>query len=295
VAERIHATTPDGWRLGGELHLPPGRTRGVVLLLHAMMVDRRTMDRGGDGVVATLLDAGFAVLNADFRGRGLSGPTPKQGASWGYDDLVLHDVPTWVTAARDAVPGLPMALVGHSLGGHVSLATAGAGLLNVDAWVGFAANIWLPQLEPDPALALRKALSLLLFAAASVPKGRFPSRRARRGPADEAGPYVRDLCGFWVADRWRGHTGQDWLAGLQSIQIPCLSLLGAGDHLMGAPVAARHWAEHVPGMTVEEWGFRTGLTFDPGHMELVTDPRSRPAWARVGNWLHDVLPRPPRG
>ena len=75
-----------------------GRARGVAVVLHAMMVDRRSMDRPtGAGLASTLASEGWEVWNADFRGHGGS-----VAAQWSYDDLVLRDVPALVAAARAA-------------------------------------------------------------------------------------------------------------------------------------------------------------------------------------------------
>jgi hypothetical protein len=42
-SEPFEITCADGWRLRGELRLPPS-PRAVAVVGHAMMVDRRTLD-----------------------------------------------------------------------------------------------------------------------------------------------------------------------------------------------------------------------------------------------------------
>ena len=64
----------DGWSLDVS-RIAAKRPIGAALLLPAMMVDRRTMDRPpGRGLGSTLAAAGWDVYLGDFRGHGRSGP-----------------------------------------------------------------------------------------------------------------------------------------------------------------------------------------------------------------------------
>src|SRR5690349_3080658 len=86
----------DGWVLHGEVVVgaPPV---AVAVVSHAMMVDRRTLDRPrGRGLVSSLAAGGIACVVADLRGHGNSGPRAGEGGDWSYDDLVELDVPTLV-------------------------------------------------------------------------------------------------------------------------------------------------------------------------------------------------------
>ena len=58
---------------------------------------------------------------------------------------------------------------------------------------------------------------------------------------------------------------------------------------MAHPEGARRWAEQVPGAVFWCVGAGdSGLAFDPGHMGLVTDLRSRPLWERVAAWMRGI-------
>jgi predicted alpha/beta hydrolase len=272
------ALTDDGVALGADVIPARGDRRGVAVLLHAMMVDRRSF-RGEKGLPGVLAGAGFEVWCADLRGRGLSPSGP-----WTYDDLVRRDIPALLSAARARADGGSVVVVGHSLGAHTTVAAAASGL-RPDKLVAIAGNVWMPSLEPSRRRRAAKAASMAAFLLSARAAGRFPSRRVRMGPVDEALPYVEDLVRFWREDRWASRDGEDWFAAMPSVDLPVLSVLGAGDRLMAHPVGATNWARRLPGAEVRVVGRRTGLPFDPGHMALVTDMRSAPVWESIASWL----------
>lgn len=284
----LTVSTADGRRLAVARHASAGPPRARVLLLHAMMADARSLDRpAGRGLASTLAARGLEAWRADLRGHGGSGPGAREGASWTYEELVRFDVPALVAAAR--ADGLPLVVLGHSLGGHAALAAAVEGA-RPDAFVLLATNVWLPSLEPSRRRRWRKALVFRAFEAAAIPRGRFPARRLRFGPCDEPLAYVRDLCRFWWEDRWGPRAGGDWLAGLRALSIPTLAVAGAGDRLEAHPEPARLFADHLPPGTVDFWlarRGRLGLEVDPDHMGLGVSEACRPLWERVADWVHD--------
>ncbi len=305
--------TADHWTLDVEQIDPPraATVHGAALLGHAMMVDRRTLDRPrGAGLASTIAEAGFRVFTANLRGRGRDAPRADEGARWDYDDLVRYDLPALVAAVRERAPGLPLVVVGHSLTGHVSVASAGCGLYRdpPEAHVLLAANIWERAHEPSPLRQAQKRLSLAAVRAATCVYGYMPARRLGVGSVDEAGAYGRQLAWFWP-DRWRARDGaHDYAAGAARVQGSVLAVLGAGDRLLGHPVAASRWLSRLieteteteadvetttrAGDRRELWICRAGthgLEHDPDHMGLVTDPRARPLWRDVASWMREVV------
>lgn len=290
-ADLEHELAPDGWRLGVRWCAPVGPARGVVILLHAMMVDARSFERAeGPSLVRTLLDHGWQVGLADFRGHGQSGPTPAQGGVWTYDDLVYKDVPTFIAAARRRTDG-PVVVMGHSLGGHVTLASMACGASQPDALVCLAANVWLDALEPDGAVAWAKWATLGGFSLVNTLAGGFPARRFGVGPADEAQPYVADLVRYGRQGRWGSRDGRhDWGAMCAAVATPVLSVLASGDRLLARPAGAARWAWQVPGAQVWLVGSGAyGVRENLGHMALVTDPRAAPAWEHIATWADGCL------
>ncbi len=292
--ERFWVETADGWRLD-LLHLPAaGSARGAILAGHAMMVDRRSLDRPeGGGMLSFLASQGWEVYAPDLRGRGSSGPTTAEGGRWSYDDLVRYDLPACLAAVRARSKGLPVVVMGHYLSGHVSVAAAGVGCYaqQPEAHVLISANMWAPGLEDSSGMRLLKwgACLVLGFFARFI--GNFPARRLRVGPVDESGTYISDLVRFWREDRWGAADGSvDYLASMTDVEGPVLALIGRGDRLLAHPAGAKRWSELIGASGAE---FRVlgrgdlGLSFDPDHMTLVTDPRSRPIWQEIHRWLCD--------
>lgn len=285
----------DGWVLDVRRLPAEGPRRGVAVLGHAMMVDRRSLDRpAGEGFASLLAQRGWEVLLADVRGHGASGPTPAEGGAWSYDDLVRLDLPALVDAARAACPGDFVWLVGHSLCGHVSAAAAGSGAYArpPDGHVLLAANVWMPRLDRSRRRRALRSLNVAAFDLARRLVGHVPARRLGVGPADEAGPYAADLVRMWRRDRWGSADGRfDYLEGLSRIRGPVLNVVGRGDRLLAHAVGARAWTDRIPG--AEFWlagRGAHGLAFDPDHMGLVTDPRARPLWAEVADWMQAHTP-----
>ena len=290
--DELEVRTADGWILS-VLHLHAvGEPQGVAVLGHAMMVDRRSMDRpAGAGLASTLAARGWHVLLADVRGHGASGPTPEAGGAWTYDDVVFQDLPALIGEARALHPGLPAALVGHSLVGHMSMAAAGSGAYGAaagpDLHVLIATNTWIWGL--DPRRDLLRARDTLLFLGITRLFGRFPSRLVRMGPASEARGYVGDLGRFLFSGVWGSADGRhDYLRNLGRVTGPILALSGAADGLMAHPAAVARWSAHLTSADVALRVLRSGdlgLSEDPGHMEIVTDPGSRGVWEEIARWM----------
>jgi alpha-beta hydrolase superfamily lysophospholipase len=87
--------------------------RGVAVIVHGL-----GEHLGRYAHVAARLNAqGWHVFGCDHRGHGRS---PGARGALNADDDFLHDTAAVVDAARAACPGLPLLLVGHSLGGAIA-------------------------------------------------------------------------------------------------------------------------------------------------------------------------------
>jgi predicted alpha/beta hydrolase len=258
----------------------------VALAGHAMMVDRRTLDRPpGDGLISHLRRRGLAVLWFDLRGHGRSGPRAHQGADWSFDDLVERDTPALLRFARSRFPALPVVAVGHSLFGPVMLAhLARHPETSVSALAMLACNPYQPGWRRRPSWYWRRRL-LLEGMALVARRGAFPSRRLGVGTSDESRGLLADFVRWARVNDWRARDGFSYRQHVSRVRTRVLALAGEGDRLFASPEDVRELVAPIPGATVEVVGRQSGLGFDPGHMAMVLDARMAPVWARIADFL----------
>ena len=286
--------TEDGWRLAADWLRPGGAAVGVAVCGHAMMCNRRTLDRPeGAGLGSALASAGFETYLVDFRGHGESRTPPRTGAHVRYDDFVLGDIPAALRFAARAHPGLPVALVGHSLGGHAGLASlAVVPDLPARALVSLGGTVWLRSAEPRRAAWLKKRATIEVWGALTRLVGHFPTRQLRFGTDDESAEYVAQFVENVRHDTWRSADGRhDYLQAMRRLTLPILSVTGAADQSFCRPEWARGWLANAKRADVIERvvGERPGDPTGIDHMGLVTNPRMAAVWAEVGEWLAQCL------
>ncbi len=280
--------TEDGWILRGEQRAGHD-ARAVVVLGHAMMVDRRTLDRPrGRGLASALVDAGLEVVVMDARGHGESGPGAHEGGRWDYDDVVRFDVPAMVEAGRAAAAGRPVALLGHSLIGHAAMIAAGLRPDRApDAIVAFAPNLWAGSLEPSPAMRLTKGALLEAWAALSRARGLFDPAPFGMGRTAEAQPYVAQFAQMWRRDRLESPDGEDYEAALGRATLPVLAVASDNDRLLARPASVARFAALATRADVELRVLRGPDA--PTHAGFVTDERSRGLWRETARWIERRL------
>ncbi len=292
--EEIEVRTPDGWSLRTDVHEAVGASAlvGVAVLAHAFMARRTEFYRFERGGLAGLLAGlGWRVIVFDFRTHGDSGPGAHEAGTYGYDDLVTLDMPAMCAFARSrAGPRLPVVVVGHSLGGHVALAAQATGAIDVDAVVGVAASPWLRDLEPSRGRWMVKRAVLAAALGVSRRVGRFPSRALGRGSDDEPRACIEDFGRFARTGAWTSVDGRtDYLASLERIRVPVLSLVSEGDQLECAPPCGERLLTRAGGPTrLVRVEHRDDGSPPPGHMGLVTSGQVRNAWRDVESWMRAV-------
>lgn len=216
-----------------------GPTRAVILALHGF----------GDAGELTYSDAatywasrGITVYAPDQRGFGANTSRKR----WPGADVLADDATAMAAALRARYPGLPVLVVGHSMGGGVALAAAGEGM-DADALV-----------LAGPAIAGGDALNPALratgwVAAAVLPERRWtgdgiveiqPSdnleavRRVTSDPRHFGNPSSRELYGLVrVMDRAA--------AAAPLTEMPTLVLMGAQDAVL-QPERVRRVYDTIP-------------------------------------------------
>lgn len=203
-------------------HRPAGPPRGVVLLAHAMFAHSAYLRALAEALAA----AGFVAVRLDLRGHGQSGPLPPEGR-WDFDDLVQLDHPAAVAALRDAFPGRPLWLVGHSLGGKSGLAAEVRRGPLYDGILILASGLWLhPGVTGVRRLFRRGVMELSALVARAF--GRLPMASIGWGSDESIGFWLQYVS--WVRrQRWDDAAGRPYLDGVESLRLPVIALRGTRD------------------------------------------------------------------
>ena len=225
--ERVEGslTGPTGTTLFHQGWLPEGDPVAVVMLCHGL---GEHSGRYGN-VVEALVPAGYAVHGLDHQGHGRSGGPRAHVRRYG-DFLADLDVFRSHVAARH--PGVPLFLLGHSMGGNIAL---GYALEHQDGLRGLVLS--------GPALTVPDDVPRLLLRLSGV-LGRLTPRlrataldasRISRDPAVVAA-YRSDPLVF--GGKFTAGLGSALLSAMQSfpdrvagLRLPLLILHGTGDEL----------------------------------------------------------------
>jgi alpha-beta hydrolase superfamily lysophospholipase len=163
---------------------------GVVVLIHGMGEHIRRYDHVADA----LTSQGFAVYGHDHRGHGASLAATGEPGDLGHDGwrALVDDLNLMVAQARSDHPGLPIAMVAHSMGSFAAQQFLLDHGTSVDA-VALTGTAALDLLEPI--LDLSGELELSAFNAAFQPARTDFDWLSRDESVVDA--YIADpLCGF---------------------------------------------------------------------------------------------------
>jgi predicted alpha/beta hydrolase len=246
----VPVTAPDGARSEARLFVPDGAPRAVAVCLPAMGVEAGYYDPLG----SALAELGLAALVAELRGNGTSSLRARRGVDFGYRELVELDVASAVSAARERFPGAPIYLLGHSLGGQVSVLFAAMCPGRVDGVAIVAAGTPYFRAYAGGHRATILAASIV-FPALGAILGYLPGRAVGFG-----GREARRLIAEWGRSIRTGRfafAGEppDLRAAMAAVTLPVLAVSleedvlaprGATDHLAGmlprAALTRRHTA-----------------------------------------------------
>jgi alpha-beta hydrolase superfamily lysophospholipase len=285
AADAASATTRrHGRRLtadGLELHWQswtPANPVGTVVIIHGLAEHGGRYGETAEAFAAS----GWAVYAGDLRGHGRSPDVPGAGRVHvrRFTDY-FEDVASFVDQARADWPVIPLFLLGHSMGGLITLSyvlRSPAGLAG--AVISSPALGVHPDFRP-PAL-LRLLVSVLDRLA---PRLRFTSdldtSAISRDP-EVVRAYLDDpLVSSKVSARWyaemlramgRAH------AEAPTLQVPLLLMQSGSDRLVD-PAAPARWARAAPAGQVElvQW---EGL-----YHEMFNEPEKRQVRRRALEWL----------
>jgi len=116
LQSELEFTAPDGARLPMRVWMPPGAVRAVVLALHGFNDYAQAFQAPGEA----LAFHGFATYAYDQRGFGRA---PERGL-WAGEDRLVADLVAATGFLRRRHPGVPLYLLGESMGGAVAVLAA---------------------------------------------------------------------------------------------------------------------------------------------------------------------------
>ncbi len=270
---RSSLSAPDGQKLALIDWLPAQESgqRGVLLLVHGLGEHSGRYQQ----LASRLCEWGFAVRGYDLYGHGAS-----DGVRGGLpgDDRLLDDLAAVVDATRAGMAhGVPLLLLGHSLGGLVAARFVSLAMRPLDALI-------LSSPALDPGLnALQKLLLALLPRIAPdlrVGNGLNPaliSHDPATVAAYRADPLVHDrICGRLA--RFLAQTGVATLALAPKWTLPTLLLYAGADKLVN-PAGSWAFAAAAPQQLV------TTRCFASLYHEIFNEVDAEPVFAELKSWL----------
>lgn len=120
--EELVIKVKDGAQITASLYKPLTDTKDILFLCLPAMGVKASYYRP---LAEHILAAGYSLLLCDVRGQGTSNKYAPEDA-FGYTEFLEWDLPDYVRAAKRACPDKRIVLLGHSLGGHLSLLYAAA-------------------------------------------------------------------------------------------------------------------------------------------------------------------------
>lgn len=252
----------------------PAEPRAVVLLVHGYAEHSGRYEHVGSWLAAR----GLATYAYDHQGHGRSaGPRCHVRR---FSDL-LDDAEVAAERARHAHPGLPLFVVGHSMGGLVTAALACERAPSVAAFVTSGAA--LATTEPPP----RVLLWLLRGVRWVAPRLSLASRLDPSGLSSDASVVQAYLDDPLVERRMTASLAVEMFAAMRRtvgrghrVSSPFFALHGADDPIC-APVGSAAFAAGVPaGRYLELPGMRH---------EIFNEPGREAVFEVMLEWLQEIL------
>jgi alpha-beta hydrolase superfamily lysophospholipase len=259
-------------------------THGVIVLIHGLADhSARYIELG-----QLLAHNGWAVYAVDLRGHGQSsdGHQPGRVHVDHFSDYA-NDVSAMISYAKQRHPGFPVVILGHSMGGLISLTYA---LNHPDDLDG--AVLSSPALGTHPDARPPAILNLLVRLLVRIkPRMLFPSdldNNAISRDPEVVRAYIDDpLVSEKVSARWYVEITQaieDIQGRAAELKIPTL-LMQSGDDRLVDPSAAPLWAKNVP------TGLLKLVVWDGLFHEMFNEPEKGKVYACVLEWLSKNFPR----
>lgn len=238
-----------------------------------------------DRFAKDLSSRGVHVAVFELRGMGSSSVRASREVDFGYGTHLSEDIPAALAVARGAVPGAPLYILGHSLGGQ--LATAFTGLhpeAAIEGLIFVASGTPYFRTWPFPASWILLGIVHAFLTIARV-VGHFPGKRIGFATR-EARTVMRDWATLVREGRFSlvDWDGPDIEQAISTLTLPVLSISLEKDIFV-----PRHVTEHMlakmPRARVERWHWDPEQAGEPPTHHVRWPRRATPIVDRVEAWL----------
>jgi alpha-beta hydrolase superfamily lysophospholipase len=273
-AQNSTLRTPDGETLAlHEWALPPDSpAKAVVVLVHGIGEHAGRYRH----VAERLNEWGFAVRAADHYGHGAS-----SGPRGGVPSVMrlVDDLALVVDDTRRSHPGLPLVLLGHSLGGLVAASFVARAVRKVDALV-----LSSPGLDPGLGAFQKLLIALLSRLAPNLRVGNglddnYLSHDPAVVQAYRDDPLCHDRIGARLA-RFLADEGEVVQAAAPQWPVPTL-LIYAGDDRLVKAAASRAFAAAAPASVL------SATCFPALYHEIFNERDATLVFETLGSWLDE--------
>jgi alpha-beta hydrolase superfamily lysophospholipase len=264
--KEIPILTNDGLTLHGEWWQPDGKARGVVVLIHGFSAHCANFRH----VAQALADASVATLMFDSRGHGRS--QGRRGFVRRFTDY-SDDLGLVLATARAEVPGVPVALLGHSQGGTVALDYLTSGHGSVDGLVLAAPWLALKLKVPVVKLILARLMGQI-WPTLTMGNEILPET-VSRNPEVLAGWQTDTLIHHVATPRWFNEVRLAQtriIAQPGRLQVPTLLLVAGDDRLVSSDTSLAFAAAVGPMVEVRQYpGLYHEIFLEPERAGVIAD------------------------
>ena len=272
-AQPITLNAADGQPLAAHWHPARGEgpAIGVAVLAPATGVPQAFYTRFAHWLAAQ----GVHSLRFDFRGTAASRPLRLRGFEAGFAHWT-QDLDAAFGHALAQADGLPVSLIGHSIGGFLGPVAPRAAQLHRLLLVGAQSAYWR-----DFRVRQRLPMALLwhgLMPLATGLVGYFPGRALRLGE-----DLPRGVAMQWAARPWRDPWHEAPVATGYARALPPVHLIAADDDPFATPAALARVAKHLSGIRPKLHTILTGHEGPAriGHFDVFRPPCAPQVWPRL--------------
>lgn len=276
ASAELSIETTDGWILKVNEFLPSSNTaKAVLIVLPAMGAHAKPYRY----MASDLSKSGHIVLTVDPRGHGKSLPHPRRGVDYGFDDILQQDIPAVIEYATNAHSNLPIFLIGHSLGGHLSAAYIAenpdkvAGLITLTSSHLYFKTLGFPSIFFFTAFVLMAKIL-----------GYVPGQHVGWG-TPIARQQVLDWAKFGFSGKFHGTDGRLIEPDIKKITTPSLCVGFTDDKTLAPAKSVRRFAEMLPADKTTIWLLSPDDldTHTLGHFDHLRNGAK--LWTKLDQWI----------